>query len=148
MKKIFGILAFMLISYSSFAAGNAWFTSAEEAKSYASNHNVPILMVFAGSDWCRPCMALKSTILQSEVFTNYYPEHMAVLYLDFPMHAKNKLSKEMTAQNEKLASKYNPSGFFPNVIMTTLEGKVLGSIKFDHQSPESFIESCEGLIKK
>ncbi len=138
----------MLFSISTFALEKGWFNNEQEAKTFAKENNVPILMVFAGSDWCRPCMALKNTILISEQFQNYHPKHLAVLYLDFPMQSKNKLSKELTTQNEKLAAKYNQSGFFPNVQIIDVEGKVLGSIKFNNQSPESFIESCESILNK
>lgn len=147
MKHLF-VAILLLISISTFALEKDWFNNEQEAKSYAKENNVSLLMVFAGSDWCRPCMAFKNTILLSEQFNDYSKGHVAVLYLDFPMQSKNKLSKELTAQNEKLAAKYNPSGFFPNILLIDADGKSIGNIKFKNQSPESFIESCEALLKK
>jgi len=41
----------------------AWFSNSSEAKAYAQKNNVPILLVFAGSDWCKPCMMLKAEIM-------------------------------------------------------------------------------------
>ncbi len=142
------IVFLLFFSIHTFALDKGWFYNEQEAKTYANENKVPILLVFAGSDWCRPCMALKNTILTSEPFLKYQFSRMAVLYLDFPMQSKNKLSKELTSQNEKLAAKYNQSGFFPNVIMIDTEGKIKGSIKFSNQTPESFIESCESIINQ
>lgn len=123
-----------------------WFTNSSEAKVYAEENKVPILLVFAGSDWCKPCMMLKAEILHSDEFQKYYPSHFALLYLDFPMQSKNKLSPELTKQNNLLAEKYNKSGFFPNLVIIDTQGKVLGTLTYKHQTPLAFINECESLI--
>jgi len=126
----------------------AWFSNSSEAKAYAQKNNVPILLVFAGSDWCKPCMMLKAEILHSSEFEQYYPSQFALLYLDFPMQSKNKLSPELTKQNELLAEKYNKSGFFPNLVLIDIQGKVMGTLTYKHQTPKAFIDECESLIAK
>lgn len=127
---------------------SAWFSGSSEAKAYAQKNNVPILLVFAGSDWCKPCMMLKAEILHSKEFEQYYPSQFALLYLDFPMQSKNKLSPELTKQNELLAEKYNKSGFFPNMVLIDVQGKILGTLTYKHQTPEVFINECKSLIEK
>lgn len=124
----------------------AWFTNANEAKAYAIEQKVPILLIFAGSDWCKPCMMLKADILKSAEFSTYFPSKMALLYLDFPMQTKNKLSAELTKQNEQLAEKYNKSGTFPYIVMIDSNGKQLGYLTFKHQTPAVFIEQCNAII--
>lgn len=123
------------------------FTDIAQAKAFAKKEQVPILMVFAGSDWCKPCIQFKRSILISESFTSYAKQNMAVLYLDFPLKKANKLSPEQTAQNELLAEKYNPSGAFPNILMIDASEKVLGTLSFKNQSPEDFIITCKALAK-
>jgi thioredoxin-related protein len=135
-----------VLSTTLFSQSPAWFTSSSEAKAYALKNNVPILLVFAGSDWCKPCMMLKADILQSEEFKQYYPSELTILYLDFPMQSKNKLSPEFTKQNELLAGKYNKSGFFPNLVMIDTQGKILGSLTYKHQTSSAFINECKSLI--
>ncbi len=125
-----------------------WFTASSEAKAYALKNNVPILLVFSGSDWCKPCMMLKADILQSDEFKQYYRSEFALLYLDFPMQSKNKLSPELTKQNELLAKKYNQSGFFPNLVMIDTQGNILGSLTYKQQTPSVFINECKRLIAK
>lgn len=150
--RVAGVLvvsAIMLIfSGMKLQAQTAWFINAAEAKAYAIEHKVPVMMVFAGSDWCKPCMMLKKEVLHSTEFTTYFPSKMALLYLDFPIQSKNKLPADLKKQNELLAEKYNQGGSFPKVIMIDTEGKVLAEISYTHQTPAVFIEQCEAVITK
>ena len=102
-------------------------------------------MVFAGSDWCRPCIQFKREILLQESFTSYASENLVLLYLDFPSQKKNKLSEEQTAHNEKLAEKYNPRGAFPAILLFDKDEKLLGKLSFRNQGPETFVEECKKL---
>lgn len=103
-------------------------------------------MIFAGSDWCKPCIQFKRGILSSESFKSYSKDHLVVLYLDFPLKKANKLPEEQTRQNEQLADKYNPSGAFPNILLLSADEELIGYLSFTNQTPEEFIESCEKLI--
>lgn len=123
-----------------------WFSNIDEATDYATENEVPILMVFAGSDWCKPCMQFKKDILTSEEFSDYASKNLAILYLDFPMRKQNKLPEEQTAHNEKLAEKYNQSGAFPAILLMDANQKVYGDLHFKRQSPEDFIASCKALL--
>lgn len=147
MKNLFAALLMLMVSGSAFAQSDKefWFHNLEEAESYAASHEVPILMVFAGSDWCRPCMRFKKDILTTEAFSNYAKDKLTILYLDFPMRKENKLPAEQTKHNEQLAEKYNESGAFPYVLMLDANEKVLGKLAFKNQSPEEFIADCEKL---
>lgn len=147
MKNLFAALLILLVSGSAFAQSENefWFHNLEEAESYAASHEVPILMVFAGSDWCRPCMRFKKDILTTEAFSNYAKDKLTILYLDFPMKKENKLPAEQIKHNEQLAEKYNESGAFPYVLMLDAHEKVLGKLSFTNQSPEEFISDCEKL---
>ncbi len=123
-----------------------WFTNIEEAKSAAAENEQNILMVFAGSDWCKPCIQFKKDILQNSDFATQNKENLVVLYLDFPARKKNKLPKEQTKHNEALADKYNRSGTFPKIILLDAQGNKLKTIAFEGQSAEAF--SAELSITK
>jgi len=139
-------MLYLFLLAQSFAIGNTpitWKTSFEEAKQIATEQNKKILMVFAGSDWCAPCIKLKKKVLVTEEFQKFEKEHIVVLYLDFPKRKKNRLSKEMTKQNESLADQYNRSGLFPNVILVDNGGKVVKNLTYKGQSPTDFIKEIE-----
>ena len=115
-----------------------WFTNIEEAKSTAAENGQNILMVFAGSDWCKPCIKFKKDILQNSNFATQNIEKLVILYLDFPARKKNKLPKEQTKHNETLADKYNRSGTFPKIILLNAQGEKLKTVAFEGQSVEAF----------
>ena len=139
-------MLYLLLIVQSFAINSnpiSWQTSFEEAKEVAAEQDKQILMVFAGSDWCAPCIKLKKKILVTEEFQEFEKENVVVLYLDFPKRKKNRLSKEMTRQNESLAEQYNRSGIFPNVLLVDNVGEVLKKVKYKGQSPDEFIKEIE-----
>ncbi len=135
---------FLLSMVSSFLQAQSipdqWFTDKEKAQIFATENNLDILMVFAGSDWCRPCMKFKKEILESETFSAFAKKELVILYLDFPSKKKNKLSKERTKHHEVLAEKYNLSGVFPLIIQLNEQFDALKTLAFEGQTPEAFIQ--------
>lgn len=123
-----------------------WQTDFEEAKQVAIEQDKKILMVFAGSDWCAPCIKLKKKILVTEEFQGFEKDNVVVLYLDFPKRKKNRLSKELTRQNESLAEQYNRSGMFPNILLLDNKGAVIKKLSYDGQSPNEFINEIEEIL--
>jgi len=115
------------------------FTDKEEAISHAQKNETQILMVFAGSDWCRPCIQFKKEILLNDEFKTYANANLTVLYLDFPSKKKNQLSKIETTQNESLAEEFNKSGSFPKIILTDMNLSDPKEISFKNQSVQAFI---------
>lgn len=140
MKQIIFMMAIFVTT--SAAAQNVyslqWFTNIEKAKSIATKNGQNILMVFAGSDWCKPRIQFKKDILQNSVFSNQKGKELVILYLDFPARKKNKLPKEQTKHNETLADQYNRSGTFPKIILLDAQGEKLITIAFEGQSVEAF----------
>lgn len=120
-----------------------WFENIEIAKTYAADHQANILMVFAGSDWCKPCIQFKNDILEADDFKSWGKSKLVVLYLDFPARKKNKLSETQTSHNEALAEKFNKSGAFPNIFLLDEEDNVLANPTFKGQGVEEFIASLE-----
>ena len=120
-----------------------WFTNIELAKEYAEANNKNILMVFSGSDWCKPCIQFKKEILEASDFQNWGSDKLVVLYLDFPARKKNKLSKEATQHNEALADRFNKSGLFPNIFLIDTDEKILSNPKFKNQSIEEFTKGLK-----
>lgn len=115
-----------------------WFTNKEEAQKTASTEGKNILMVFAGSDWCKPCIQFKKDILENEFFKAKQANALVVLYLDFPARKKNKLSDEQTEHNEALANKFNRSGTFPKIILLDANLDSLKDFEFKGQSVDEF----------
>lgn len=122
MKKVLAII--LCVSCMSFIK---WESNFEAAKKAAQENHKLILLNFSGSDWCGPCIRLRKEILESEVFTKMADTSLVLVNADFPRNKKNRLSAELTKQNEALADIYNRDGKFPFTLLLDAEGKVIRS---------------------
>ena len=102
----------------------------DESLSLAQQEEKTILMLFSGSDWCKPCIQLRKNILETPTFTQYANDNLIILELDFPYSKKNKLSKEQTEHNESLAETYNAEGSFPKMILLDKNQNTLGPVPY------------------
>jgi thioredoxin-related protein len=104
-----------------------WQPNVETAKQIAKEKHELILLNFSGSDWCGPCMRLRSEIFESPVFSAMADTTLVMVNADFPRNKKNQLDKQIVKQNEALADKYNPEGKFPFTLLLDANGKVIKS---------------------
>lgn len=139
---------FLIIIQSLMSTTNpvSWVSNMANAQSIATSEQKSILMVFAGSDWCAPCIKFKKNILVTDEFQEYEKNNLVILYLDFPAKKKNKLSKEQTKHNEMLADQYNRSGRFPHIILLDKDGESIKTMAYDGQPPRSFIKEIEEAL--
>ncbi|RSK43991.1 thioredoxin family protein [Hymenobacter rigui] len=107
------------------AAPATWNTTLDAALQQAKATGRPVLAVFSGSDWCKPCIMLKQEVFDKPEFTSYAQSKLVLARFDFPRSKKNKLPAEQTKQNEQAAAKLNKEGSFPLVVLLSPEGKVL-----------------------
>ena len=144
MKKLTFIL-FMLCTV--LASAQDWKSSYEEALSISKADNKPIVLVFAGSDWCAPCIKLERNIWQSKIFVSYSNEHYVLYKADFPRKKANQLTADVKEQNNKLAERYNPNGHFPLVVVLNSNEAVLGHTGYKNISPDQYISLLNSLVK-
>ena len=129
------------------ASAQNWKSSYEEALSISKAKNKPIVLVFAGSDWCAPCIKLERNIWQSKAFVSYSNEHYVLYKADFPRKKTNQLAADVKEQNNKLAETYNPNGHFPLVVLLNSNEKVLGNTGYKKLSPEEYISLLNSFVK-
>ena len=129
------------------ASAQDWKSSYEEALSISKADNKPIVLVFAGSDWCAPCIKLERNIWQSKIFVSYSNEHYVLYKADFPRKKANQLTADVKEQNNKLAERYNPNGHFPLVVVLNSNEAVLGHTGYKNISPDQYISLLNSLVK-
>ena len=138
---------FQLIAQEEADITGEWLLNIEEAKSTAAERGVPILMVFSGSDWCRPCIQMKQEVWDSPAFQEYAREALVLLQLDFPARKKNQLSPEQTAHNEAMAEQYNSKGEFPTAVLIDAEGKEIAHFGYNSSlSAQDYVEYLKAQI--
>lgn len=119
MKALVFIIAIFLVS------SGDWLNDFEQAKKLASEQDKLILINFAGSDWCAPCIKMKREVFEAAEFQSYAAEKLILVKADFPRQRKNQLDQVQKQHNEKLAEHYNPTGKFPLTLLLTADGKVI-----------------------
>lgn len=102
------------------------------------------LLVFSGSDWCLPCIRFEREVLQATSFTTFSNENLVIEKADFPQH--KKFSEEQVRDNESLAEKYNPQGYFPHVLLLDEHGKVLSQIITNRVDAENVIAQIKPFL--
>ncbi len=96
----------------------AWQTDLPAAQEQAAAEGKKVLVLFTGSDWCPPCIALKKNVLSQPSFEAYAKEHFILVELDFP---RRPASPNALAANKKIQKKYNVTGF-PTLLALSPEG--------------------------
>jgi thioredoxin-related protein len=130
---------------SSFA--QEWQTDLSTAKEIAKSKDLPIVLVFQGSDWCAPCIKLDREVWSTDEFKTYAKNHYVMLQADFPRRKNNALSPEQKNKNKALAEKYNKNGIFPFVVVMNGDGEVFGETSYKKLAPKEYINEMNSFIK-
>ena len=122
-------LAASLVAFSAAAqtaaAPGPWSSDLTLALQQAKATNKPVLAVFSGSDWCKPCIMLKQEVFDKPEFEQFAKDKFVLAHFDFPRSKKNRLPATQTKINEQAAAQLNKEGSFPLVVLLSPEGKVL-----------------------
>lgn len=120
--------------------------NADEAFRISSETHKPVLLVFAGSDWCAPCIRFERKILTQVSFLDFADKHLIILKAEFLQ--RKQLPAAVHKQNEALAEKYNPGGIFPYMVLLSPEKEVMSQISYSDQSPNEFISELQARLTK
>ena len=143
------ILSFIFLFILNYGVSQDFLHDFDTAIQKSKDENKTMMMVFSGSDWCKPCIQLKKTILSSETFTAYSQDKLILLELDFPYKKKNQLDKEQLKHNEALADKYNKEGAFPKLILLNSEKQVIGQAEYrKNMTADQMIQQIDPLLQK
>ena len=107
------------------AVAPTWNTSLPAALAEAKASQRPVLAVFSGSDWCKPCMMLKQEVFDQPEFAEFAKDRLVLARFDFPRNKKNQPDKAQLKLSEDAAAQLNKEGAFPAVVLLSPEGKVL-----------------------
>lgn len=143
------ILLFIILNNLVFGQEQTLFTdSYSNALAEAQKNGKSIMLYFAGTDWCRPCIQMKKQIFEKEQFKEFAESHLIPVIVDFPRLKKNQLAENVKAQNEMLANKYNNSGVFPLIVFLDSSGKLIETTYFENRSVEEYINYLTKILNK
>lgn len=144
MKKNL-LICFVFFASIQVGFAQEWGYDLEEAKLLAKENDKTVILVFQGSDWCRPCVMLKEEIFETTTFQLYAKDHYVLVEADFPRKPENALPAEQQEKNRALGLKYNPRGIFPFVVIMDKEGEVLGETGYFSASASEYILHLESF---
>ena len=121
-----------------------WLTDLDAAKAAAKTANRPILAVFSGSDWCKPCIMYEQEVFAKPEFMAYAKDKLVLAHFDFPRLKKNQLPAAQQKTNDAAAAQLNREGDFPLAVVISPEGKVLAKTGYIAGGPAAF----EAYLKK
>ena len=118
------------------AADKMWLTDFDQAKKEAAQRNLPILLEFSGSNWCKWCMKLDDEVFSTKAFKDYAKDNFVLLFIDFP--TDGSLSQEQIMKNQALANLYQ-AYTFPTVLILDKNGKELARGGYMQGGSEAYI---------
>ncbi|GAB3584758.1 thioredoxin family protein [Hymenobacter daeguensis] len=121
-----------------------WITDLGAAQAQAKATNRPILAVFSGSDWCKPCIMYEQEVFAKPEFAAYAKDKLVLAHFDFPRLKKNQPSAAQLKLNEAAAAQLNREGDFPLAVVIAPDGKVLAKTGYIAGGPAAF----EAYLKK
>ena len=137
------LIALIFFSYANFTA--QIYDQKDIAFEKAKNESKPVFLIFSGSDWCLPCIKFEKEVLSSSKFQEFAKKHLIILKADFPQ--RKKQDQALIKQNEALAEKYNPQGYFPDLVLLDNEGKVISRINYANQTVVDFIKEFDPFLE-
>ena len=126
------------------AQETAWMTDFAQAKKLAAERKLPILVDFAGSDWCGWCIKLDKEVFSQPAFKTYAAQHVVLFLADFPR--QTALPAALKKQNDALAERYGIEGF-PTVLLLDASGKELARTGYQAGGAEAYVQHLEALLK-
>jgi len=138
-------LPFFILFFAITLNAQQWETDFDKAKARAAENDLPIVLVFQGSDWCAPCIRLDREVWATEAFRAYAETHFVMLKADFPRRKQNALPPAQAEANARLAELYNKNGIFPMVVVLDAQGNVKGRAGYERLSPEDYIKLLESF---
>lgn len=122
---------------------NIWLNDLDQALLQAQQNQKKVLLVFSGSDWCRPCIQLKDQILSQNSFEQFAQTHLVLVNVDFPRKKKNQLPEKQLIHNEQVAEKYNPQGYFPQILLLDEQGNIIQRLAPSYPNTENLIKDIQ-----
>ncbi len=123
-----------------------WLSTWEEAQALSTDRQVPVLLVFSGSDWCKPCIQLRREVFDQPAFAAFADSSCVLLLADFPRKKAHQAEPALRAHWEELARRYNPEGAFPLVLWLNANGEVLAETGYRPGGPEAYVAHLQALM--
>lgn len=132
----------------SLSGADTWGTDIRKARKEGRERKLPVMMVFTGSDWCQPAIALERNVLNQRRFLAEASKKYILFRADFPRNTR--LGERLESQNRSLASRYGVYSY-PTVIVVHADGGHILAKETGFApgiTPEQFLETFDSKLKQ
>jgi uncharacterized protein YyaL (SSP411 family) len=123
---------------------DAWFTDLAAAQARARATNRPLVAVFSGSDWCKPCVTYEQEVFSQPAFAAYAKDRLVLAHFDFPRLPQHQLPAAQAKLNDTAKAQLNREGDFPLAVIVLPNGEILAKTGYISGGPAAF----EAYLKK
>ena len=123
-----------------------WVADLSVAQAQARATNRPILAVFSGSDWCKPCVVYEREVFSQPEFMAYAKDKLVLAHFDFPRQKKNQPSAAQLRLNAAATARLNREGDFPLAVLVAPNGKVLAKTGYIAGGPAAFAAYLKTVV--
>ena len=123
-----------------------WLTDLSVAQAQAKVTNRPILAVFSGSDWCKPCVTYEQEVFAQPEFVAYAKDRLVLAHFDFPRQKRNQPTAAQAKLNDAAAAQLNREGDFPLAVVVAPDGRVLAKTGYIAGGPAAFAAYLKKVV--
>ncbi len=123
-----------------------WTQDLDAATRYAADKDLPMMVMFTGSDWCYWCKLMDKDVFSAETFFKFAADELVLVAINYPKD-KSLVPEAYQARNKKLGEQFKVRGV-PTYVILGSDGKTeLGRLSAGKgKTPESFIKEVKGVI--
>jgi len=113
-----------------------------EALDQATEEELPILLIFTGSDWSQLSITFEREILSHSVFQKWADRKVIRTIIDLP---RVGLNEDERNGRRALAKKFNVESY-PTAVFLDIEGSILGNLTHDPDGPSAWIKRADAIL--
>jgi len=123
-----------------------WTQDLDAARKYAKDKNLPLMLMFTGSDWCYWCKLMDANVFSGDDFYTYADKNLVLVTIDFPKD-KSKVPAEYQERNQKLGKDFKIRGV-PTYVILKPDGQTeIGRLSAGKdKTPQSFIQEVKDVL--
>ncbi len=121
-----------------------WHQELDDALAESKTTGLPVLMLFTGSDWCPPCMALEKNVFGKSAFQTFADEKIVLMKVD--KQRRRPPGKRLAEKQDGWMRQYGVSGY-PTLLLLDGDGKLLQKFGYGNQKEDAFIAHVDRMLK-
>jgi protein disulfide-isomerase len=129
------------------AVKGKWTQDYDAALKLAKDNNMPLLLNFTGSDWCKWCILMDEQVFTKSGWSAWAKNNVVLVFLDFPRDP-TLVPAEYQTRNRQIQGQFGVQGYPTYVLLDSDGATELGRLSAGKgKTLDSFIGEVKGVLK-